>query len=355
MVRSSHPAQQRLRLVVQRILWRGESFYVVLQGRPTSEVPAEEQARHAVNPEGLVFAVGTLATVRQYDELELTGGWETSKKHESRQFRFVQAELVAPQDERGMVDWLASALPYVGPQRAKLLIVRWGRGSAGLDGVWQAIRDPEAIREALPQLTPEACQQIAAVAQGQATTAKDLAWLRGLGLGEKTAAAVLCRYGVQVRDVLTRDPYVLMEEVDRFGFRRTDDVARALGCPQDHPGRARAGILYCLQLAAEEGHTWLPYSVPGKREDDPARGLLERTKKLELDGALVRRVLHELNDATRAHLEELLTLDEETEGAKKKVRVIVDGRGLGAQVALLNLWQAERSCAARLREMLGYC
>jgi len=75
-------------------------------------------------------------------------------------------------------------------------------------------------------------------------------WRTGL-LGETNGNSAL--------SVVKENPYILIELVDGFGFRRVDDIALKTGTSKDAPGRIRAGILYALQKASEDGHTCLPF------------------------------------------------------------------------------------------------
>jgi exodeoxyribonuclease V alpha subunit len=53
----------------------------------------------------------------------------------------------------------------------------------------------------------------------------------------------------------------LIDEFSGIGFVKADAIARSVGIESHAPKRIRAGIRYCLGLAAQRGHTYLPETV----------------------------------------------------------------------------------------------
>ena len=54
------------------------------------------------------------------------------------------------------------------------------------------------------------------------------------------------RYGENVRQVITRNPYRLVEDVEGIGFKTADRIAASLGIEQDSEYRLSAGVKYTL-------------------------------------------------------------------------------------------------------------
>ena len=58
--------------------------------------------------------------------------------------------------------------------------------------------------------------------------------------------------------ILKENPYKIAEDVRGIGFKTADEIAMKMGMAADSSERMESGMLYCLQLASTEGHTYLP-------------------------------------------------------------------------------------------------
>ena len=58
--------------------------------------------------------------------------------------------------------------------------------------------------------------------------------------------------------MVSKNPYQLATDIFGIGFVTADTIARNIGIAPDFDFRYRAGMLYVLQQAAEEGHCYLP-------------------------------------------------------------------------------------------------
>jgi exodeoxyribonuclease V alpha subunit len=82
-------------------------------------------------------------------------------------------------------------------------------------------------------------------------------FLFGHGIAAGLAARLVREYGDDVIEVLTHDPYRLIE-LPRVGFKTADRIARSLGVEPDDPKRLRAGLRFALEEAEADGNTFLP-------------------------------------------------------------------------------------------------
>jgi len=122
-------------------------------------------------------------------------------------------------------------------------------------------------------------------------TGRDLLlFLHAHGVGLARARAVLRAWGAAAMARVTADPYALAREVPGVGFRTADALARRLGIDEAAPVRLVGALEETLRRAAEEGHTALDRATLLAE----ARTLLGReTPPLEpaLDRALARDLL----------------------------------------------------------------
>jgi exodeoxyribonuclease V alpha subunit len=135
-------------------------------------------------------------------------------------------------------------------------------------------------------------------------------------------------YGAQTIDTVSADPYQLEGDIPDIGFLTADRIARALGVPFDAPARIAASMSYVLELAANEGHAYLPFTVLVER----AAGLLGMPQNDADD--MLRLRLHEGRGLVRERVK--------TESGK-----------LGLVVYLGYLYRAEVNLAAGLRSLAG--
>jgi exodeoxyribonuclease V alpha subunit len=90
------------------------------------------------------------------------------------------------------------------------------------------------------------------------------------------------RFGSKTIDILKKDPYLLATELRGVGFLTADRIAQSLGIKPDSPERLRAGILYALEKASDDGHCYLPAEILSEK----ARALLDITPDVDLNEPL---------------------------------------------------------------------
>ena len=79
-----------------------------------------------------------------------------------------------------------------------------------------------------------------------------------LGIDRPAAMRLYKAYGAKAPSIVNEDPYRLVREVDGIDFRTADLIARKLGLAENNEKRIGAGILYILSREAQEGNTCLP-------------------------------------------------------------------------------------------------
>lgn len=212
-------------------------------GKLTLRGGSSDAATHTVTGPVLGIDVGTTVECCGYIEEHPQYG---------RQFKAKTIVTVIPSDASGAIAWLASKLPAVGRKRATLLVERYG-----IPALWTVLEEDAARLVEVPGITPAAATAIGAEYNRVKGDREELVQLRGWGLTESQIARCREAWG---RDIITRlraNPYELFEAVRGFGFERADEVARRMGIDQDHPGRARAAVLFLLSEAEGSGHAYV--------------------------------------------------------------------------------------------------
>ena len=78
-------------------------------------------------------------------------------------------------------------------------------------------------------------------------------------LGPTMALRIHKRWGGAAIDVMKENPYVLCDEINGIGFEKAEKVAKSLGLEGNSPQRVRGGVIYVLSYNANtNGHTLVP-------------------------------------------------------------------------------------------------
>lgn len=317
---------------VERVTYADErTLYHVLRLAPEagSRIPS-----HGLFRPGRVTAVGKVAEAIEGARVRLVGGWEQHAQH-GPQFRFRALEVLPPTDPAGLVRYLASeAFPGVGPTLARRIVDKLGGGALEL------IRDDPGVLDGLRGLRPEVARDLAERVALRLGTHRALAFLRGLGLGELQSAATVEAFGPDTEARVREDPYVLAREVRGIGFVLADRAARELGLALDDPRRLRAGLLFVLEGAADDGHTLLPR----ERLKAETAGLLRG----EADLAALEAAVEALGAEGLALLEPGPAEGADVDGGAAEGAAVA-----GARVYLPRLARAEAGVAESLAALLA--
>ncbi len=74
----------------------------------------------------------------------------------------------------------------------------------------------------------------------------------------------------QTLEIIQKNPYKLVEDIEGIGFGRADELGFQLGISGNHPDRIKAGCLYTLENESmQTGHVYVH-----------AKDLLEKVKML---------------------------------------------------------------------------
>ncbi len=196
--------------------------------------------------------VGTMLGFDIGDTIEAEGAWETHPRF-GRRFKMRDARVIIPTDASGAIAWLAGRMPAIGRKLAATLVETYG-----LPGVWEVLEHaPERLVE-LDGITPERAAKIGEAYAQHRGERDRIVRFKQYGLTDRQIAKIQEALGHGALDEIRKDPYILIEKVDGFGWSRSDDLARRLGLPLDHPSRVRAGLEHLLGEARMGGHTYVP-------------------------------------------------------------------------------------------------
>ena len=200
-----------------------------------------------------VSAVGIMPPIAVGEKLRITGDW-TEHPVYGRQIKVQSIEIEKPTTLSGIEKYLSSGMIRgIGPATAKLLIRAFGEET--LDVLYS---QPEKLLD-VPGIGQKRAQMIQESYAEQAQQREAMVFLQSYGITPALAVKIYKRYGENVRQVITRNPYRLVEDVEGIGFKTADRIAASLGIEQTSEYRLSAGVKYTLSEAtAGAGHCYLP-------------------------------------------------------------------------------------------------
>ena len=192
--------------------------------------------------------------VRQDDPVSLRGRWEHHPKY-GRQFSVDWLDAQVDLDPAGLANYLANHpdIGGIGPAKAKLIADAFG---ADFDRV---IREKPAAVAAAAKVPIDRIRDLQRIWIATSELNAAMTYLASYGLTHFQVTTLVEKFKNHVVPMLREDPYLLISEVPGFGFKRVDKIARRLGTPKELPSRLRAGILYTVQAAIEDGDCWVEY------------------------------------------------------------------------------------------------
>jgi exodeoxyribonuclease V alpha subunit len=200
----------------------------------------------------LVTVVGKVFELQCGEELEIQGEWIVNKTY-GKQFEIKKVKAHTPSTTTGIENYLGSGLiKGVGPVMAKKIVEKFGKDTLDiLDG------DPEKL-SGIGGIGQKRIEQIIRSWKKHKKIREVMIFLQSYGISNTYAAKIYNTYGENAVSVIKINPYRLAEDIFGIGFKTADDIALKVGIPADSIFRIKAGIIYLLHRAEDNGHCFLP-------------------------------------------------------------------------------------------------
>ncbi|MDO4553168.1 MAG: ATP-dependent RecD-like DNA helicase [Bacillota bacterium] len=117
--------------------------------------------------------------------------------------------------------------------------------------------EPERLTE-VPGIGAVKAASVAESFQAHRELASITLYLQQFGVSAGYAVKLYKAYGADTIQIIEEDPYRLIDDVFGIGFRKADQIAEKLGVPRDAPQRLRSAALFALWYYVGEGHTFVP-------------------------------------------------------------------------------------------------
>jgi len=183
---------------------------------------------------------------------EFTGEYIDTKF--GRQFKADSYNPFLGQSPKGLITYIAVTFTGIGEKTATKIVNKLGINCLDL-----ILEDPQL----LPQfkLNEFKAQRFIEELTQHHINSKTMSSLLEYGISASAAAKLFSKYKGRSHEVITTNPFTLIDDVEGFGFKRTLEVARKVGFDNTHIYCVKATIIYCLkQLAQRNGDLYTKFS-----------------------------------------------------------------------------------------------
>lgn len=245
----------------------------------------------ASNEEDEVTCVGVFQMISEGESLELTGEYTVHPSY-GPQFKVQQYSIKAPEDIASIERYLGSgAIKGVGAALAARIVRKFKEDTFRI-----IEEEPERLAE-IKGISERKAQEIAQQTEEKRELRQAMIFLQNYGISLSLAVKIYQTYQLDMYRIIQKNPYRMAEDVTGVGFKIADEIAHRVGIHLDSDFRIRSGIMYVLQQASLEGHTYLPEELLTRRACELLGVDASRVEKHYMDMAIDRKLILKQSEA----------------------------------------------------------
>ena len=197
-----------------------------------------------------IIATGKFPVVGIGEKLELTGEYKVNKQY-GEQFVAESVKIEKPTDKDAIIKYLSCGLiSGVGIVTATNIVKKFG------DDTLDVIENYHNLLSQVKGISIKKANDIHDTYKSIKKMQEAVMFLQKYDISINTAIKIFEKYKYKTEEVLTTNPYVLVEDIDGIGFKTADKIAGKLGIEYDSEIRIRAGLVYVLsEIAEKQGST----------------------------------------------------------------------------------------------------
>mgnify|MGYP003092007130 FL=1 len=245
----------------------------------------------ASNEEDEVTCVGVFQMISEGESLELTGEYTVHPSY-GPQFKVQQYSIKAPEDIASIERYLGSgAIKGVGAALAARIVRKFKEDTFRI-----IEEEPERLAE-IKGISERKAQEIAQQTEEKRELRQAMIFLQNYGISLSLAVKIYQTYQLDMYRIIQENPYQMAEDVTGVGFKIADEIAHRVGIHLDSDFRIRSGIMYVLQQASLEGHTYLPEELLTRRACELLGVDASGVEKHYMDMAIDRKLILKQSEA----------------------------------------------------------
>ena len=200
-----------------------------------------------------ITCTGRMEAPKEGEDLELKGRYVEHEKY-GHQFDVASVEKLKPDNLGAARIYLANlGVKGLGEKSIEKIIDYFG---TELLDVLRSDR-PEAIKD-VPGLRKGIKEELFNTLLGEGILSDLNHFFEDHGISAKWSRSVYQYYGAASVDVMSQNPYALLQIAENVNFSVADTLAKHLGIEMNDPRRLEAGIAWLLSHIEDRGHTCLP-------------------------------------------------------------------------------------------------
>jgi exodeoxyribonuclease V alpha subunit len=199
-----------------------------------------------------VTIVGCMPTLTIGESIEIEGKW-TSHKLYGLQFEVDSFIPIIPSSVDGIYAYLTSGMiKGIGDKMAKRIIEKFG-----IHTIEIIQNTPERLQE-VEGIGDKKVDQIVKGFEENRELRNLIIQLSKYGISPNYCLKIYKKYKSKSIQTIHENPYKLAEDIRGIGFKLADNIASRIGIDKYSEDRIAQGIIYTLNYALTNGHTYLP-------------------------------------------------------------------------------------------------
>ncbi|WML54153.1 ATP-dependent RecD-like DNA helicase [Neobacillus sp. PS3-12] len=169
------------------------------------------------------------------------------------QFHATHFRKDMPQTKQGVAAYLSSEMfKGIGKKTAENIVETLGENAIS------KILNQPSLLDTVPKLPPEKAKLLYDTLMEHQGLEQVMIALNQYGFGPQLSMKIYQAYKEETLNVIRKNPYQLVEDVEGIGFGRADELGYQLGISGNHPDRIKAGCLYTLENESiQNGHVYI--------------------------------------------------------------------------------------------------
>ncbi|MBN1300097.1 MAG: ATP-dependent RecD-like DNA helicase [Melioribacteraceae bacterium] len=212
----------------------------------------EDNGYSVLRLENKSTVTGNLPKFNEGDKVEFTGTWVEHPKY-GRQFKAESFTVAYPTTKAGIINFLGSGLiKGIGKSTAEKIVRKFGEDT--LDIIENSIGR-------LLEVDGIGLKKLKVIEKGwkeQQGIKNVMIFLQGHGISTAYSLKIYKTYGDNAPEIISENPYRLINDVWGIGFKVADNIAKKLGFSDHHPERIKSGVVFALNEIAKNGHVYSP-------------------------------------------------------------------------------------------------
>ncbi|SEM31515.1 exodeoxyribonuclease V alpha subunit [Mesobacillus persicus] len=191
------------------------------------------------------------------------------------QFQATHFRKDLPQSKQGIITYLSSDLfKGIGKKTAESIVEVLGENA-----ITRIMENPSLL-DTVPKLNPDKAKQLYDTLMEHQGLEQVIVGLNQYGFGPQLSMKIYQAYREQALELIKKNPFQLVEDIEGIGFGRADELGRQLGITGSHPDRIKAACLYTLESSSvQSGHVYMEAEAILQE----VKSLLEQNEPVEID------------------------------------------------------------------------